>query len=88
VLVRLEKSGVFDEVADAIPGQRHFRRHEEVGPLLHGGVERSENLCGVAVDVTTRRVQLGERDAHGLYRSISHHAGPAKTTHHVAAGLG
>ena len=63
-LVRFEEPRVFDEVADAIAGQRHFGRDEEVRSPARGLVEGAEDLCGIAIDVPAGGVHLSERDAH------------------------
>ena len=65
-LVGREEPRVLDEVPDAIAGQRHFRRHEYVGPLGRRGLERLENLRRVPVDVTARGIELSERNTHRL----------------------
>jgi hypothetical protein len=64
VFVGLHEPVVFHQVADAVAGQRHFRRHDEVGsagPRLADGVQ---NLRGVGLDIAADRIQLCERDTH------------------------
>ena len=64
-LVGGEEVGVLDEVADAVTGQRHLRRDDQVGLLPPRLVDRRRDFRGVAVDVSANRIELRQRDSHG-----------------------
>ncbi len=58
--------GVLDEVADAVAGDDHLRRDQQVRFLPDGLVHGGEDPFGVAGNVPARGVQLGQGDSHGL----------------------
>ena len=63
-LVGLEEAGVLDEVADAIAGQRHLGRDQQLGAGRDRAREGVEDRRRVAGDVAAGGIELSERDAH------------------------
>ena len=65
-LVGAEEVGVFDQVADAVAGQRHLRRDDQIRLLPPRLFDRRDDRSRVAVDVSAYGIELRQGDSHEI----------------------
>jgi hypothetical protein len=61
--VCVEEVPLEQQVLGRVAGERQLRKHDDLGALAAGALDRVADLRRVAVDVADRRIELGERDA-------------------------